>query len=157
MEINNYPDYFIYDDGRVWSERSKIFLKGSLNNHGYHRVFLCVNKKVKTMSVHRLVALHYIPNPENKPCVDHINRDSTDNRVENLRWATQSENCQNKGIYKSNTSGHKYISYNKSINLWKFEKVINKKMTQKYFKTKTEALVYKFCFIVSHQSEAFSS
>lgn len=45
----------------------------------------------KTYSIHRLVAQAFIPNPENKPTVDHINRDRLDNRVENLRWATYTE------------------------------------------------------------------
>ena len=148
MEINNYPDYSIYKDGRVRSERFNRFLKPGLKSNGYHFVDLCVNKKKKTISVHKLVAEHYIPNPENKPCVDHINRIRTDNRLENLRWSTHLENSQNKGSNKGNTSGHKYICFDKSTNLWKFQRTINKVLTRKHFKTKTEALVYKFCFIL---------
>lgn len=48
-----------------------------------------------TKLAHRIVAQAFIPNPENKPCVDHINRDRTDNRAENLRWVTQKENMAN--------------------------------------------------------------
>ena len=147
MEINDYPGYLIYDDGRVWSERSNRFLKGG-NCRGYPHVCFYKNKKKNTMKVHRLVAEHYIPNTENKPQVDHINHIRNDNRVENLRWSTHLENHQNKGTNVTNTSGHKNIRYVKSINRWKFEKAINQVRYQKYFKTKTEALLCKFCYIM---------
>ena len=146
MEINNFPGYFIYNDGRVFSERRNIFLKP--NYERYHYISLSKNNKRKTKRIHRLVAEHYIPNPENKPEVDHINRDTTDNRVENLRWTTRLENAQNLGTFKHNTSGHRNISYNKKRNRWRFDKEVNKKRNCKFFKTKTEALVYKFCFIL---------
>lgn len=148
MEINDYPDYLIYSDGRVWSnKRGGRFLKPG-NSNRYLHVILSVNKKKKIKSVHRLVAEHYIPNPDGKSDVDHINHIRNDNRVENLRWSTHLENCQNKGNYKSNTSGHKYINFHKSLNLWIFRKTINKVRYHKCFKTKTEAIVYKFCFIM---------
>jgi len=95
MEIKDYPNYLIYDDGKVWSKKRKIFLKESINN-GYKTVYLSKNDKRKKFRVHRLVAFHYIPNPKNKPCIDHINRIKNDNRVENLRWVTHQENCLNR-------------------------------------------------------------
>ena len=150
MEIQGYPNYLIYQDGRIWSHARLPgrFLKHAVNQKGYHRVCLCRDGKKKHFSVHRLVAIHFIANPDNKPEVDHINQNTHDNRLENLRWATKSENGQNTGNYKCNTSGHKCIIYHKGVDRWKFDKRINKKIYLKYFRTKIEAIVYKFCFIL---------
>lgn len=70
-------------------------LKKHYNKSGYQIAILIKDGKYKTHYVHRLVAQAFIPNTENKPCIDHINTDRTDNRVENLRWVTQKENCNN--------------------------------------------------------------
>jgi len=101
MEIQGYERYMIYEDGRVWSKWGKgRFLKPTpVNKKGYLGVCLCKDGKSITITIHRLIALHYIPNPENKPEVDHIDRDKQNNNIENLRWATRSENQRNKGAY----------------------------------------------------------
>lgn len=62
---------------------------------GYVYFGLSKDGIVKKLKAHRLVALAFIPNPENKPEVDHINTVRSDNRIENLRWATKSENQRN--------------------------------------------------------------
>ena len=74
-------------------QQSKILKTG--NRNGYLFVNLCKDGVVKSFKVHRLVAEHFIPKPENKPEIDHINTDKTDNRVENLRWVTHKENMNN--------------------------------------------------------------
>ena len=92
IDIN--PDYQVSNTGLVRSikhNRVKV-LRPSLNNRGYWRVTLTANGIQTYHAVHRLIATAFIPNPDNKPQVDHINRIKTDNRVENLRWATSSEN-----------------------------------------------------------------
>ena len=66
--------------------------------------------KYHHLSIHRLLGLHFIPNPENYPIIDHINRNSLDNRLENLRWTTYFVNNQNASLNKCNTSGEKNIS-----------------------------------------------
>lgn len=87
-----FPDYYsISSDGRVFSKRRGKCLQPKKSQAGYLRVGLACNGKIKMMSVHRLVALAFIPNQENKPTVNHINEIKTDNRVENLEWATNAE------------------------------------------------------------------
>lgn len=62
---------------------------------GHRKIVLCFEGKMTRIKLHRLIAMVFIPNPENKPEVDHINTDVEDNRVENLRWVTSSENKLN--------------------------------------------------------------
>lgn len=95
VDIKNYEGlYQITDDGRVWSIKWKRYLRPSTAT-GYSRVTLCKNGNHDTVSIHQLVAEAFIPNPENKPVVDHINTIKTDNRVVNLRWSTPPENMNN--------------------------------------------------------------
>ena len=82
--------YAITEDGQVWSHSHNKFLVQNIDK-GYYKVVFTINNKSKNFLVHRLVALTYIPNPDNKLTVDHINRNRLDNRVENLRWATKEE------------------------------------------------------------------
>jgi len=69
-----------------------IVLSACTNHNGYNIVNLCENCKPVFKQVHRLVAEAFIPNPDNKPMVNHINGDKTNNRVENLEWCTNGEN-----------------------------------------------------------------
>lgn len=95
--IDDYPDYMISSMGRVKSLKNgkEIILKMGKLSKGYYGCNLSNNGNQKTYRIHRLVAQAFIPNPENKPHIDHINTDKTDNRVENLRWVTNKENCNN--------------------------------------------------------------
>ena len=69
-------------------------LNVTMDGYGYLQVGLTKDTKQTRYGVHRLVAIAFIPNPENKPQVNHINGIKTDNSLENLEWATRSENCK---------------------------------------------------------------
>lgn len=74
---------------------NKIMAVSTNNSGGYKRIKLTGNGKRLAFSIHRLIAQAFIPNPDGKPCIDHINTVRTDNRIENLRWVTYSENLMN--------------------------------------------------------------
>jgi len=143
MEVVGYPNYLIYPDGRVQNKKSKRYLSQCEDNNGYYCINLCKDGKPKSYRVHRLIAEHYISNPDNKPCVDHINRDTKDNRLENLRWATKSENGENRCVPKNNGLGIKNISYIKREDRYSYTKIINGIKHYKSFKTLEEAIAYK--------------
>ena len=87
-------DREIYKNNNV-KQFSKSFILKFEKNKGYNYVHLFKNGVRKRMAVHRLVAEAFIPNPESKPVIDHINTIRDDNRVENLHWVTPKENMEN--------------------------------------------------------------
>ena len=150
MEIINFPNYLIYPDGRVYTKYYNRFLKPQLWIHPkrpdnkYYNIRLQKNGKQKQFRLHRLLVQHFKQDEWNPDLeVDHINRNSLDNRLENLRCVTQSVNQQNTGIQKTNTSGIKNISYCKQKKTWRYKKLINGKIIYKTFKTKESAIEFK--------------
>lgn len=112
--IDGHPEYMISNLGRVKSTKRKndIILSTSKKNNGYLQVTLFTNDLGHYISIHRLVGLHFIPNPDNKPQIDHINNNKEDNRVENLRWVTSSENNINKPTKSKINERNIRLSYN---------------------------------------------
>ena len=100
-DIDGYEGlYQVSNKGRIKSlysvtNNEERIIKQQTNHNGYNTVYLSINGKRRKFVVHRLVAMMFIPNIENKPCVDHINTIRNDNNVENLRWVTHKENCNN--------------------------------------------------------------
>lgn len=84
--------YAITEDGEVWSYYSKSFIYQRTNGKGYKQVRLRRNGEQKLYSVHRLVAMTYIPNPDNLPEVNHLDENKENNCVSNLEWCTHIEN-----------------------------------------------------------------
>ena len=110
VRVENFPSYLIGDQGTVLSlnyrgntGRTKEMGK-YVQRDGYQQVELYKNGEGKRITVHRLVAKHFVRKPEGKNEIDHINNDKTDNRAENLRWVTRGENVRNafeEGLYEN--------------------------------------------------------
>lgn len=93
MRSANHKGYTVYEDGRVIGLKGTVLRPGIASN-GYFTVVICAEGKHTTVCIHRLIAESFIPNPEGKKFVNHINSIRTDNRIENLEWCTPGENSQ---------------------------------------------------------------
>jgi hypothetical protein len=88
IPVENFPNYLLNEDGEIYSIPYKKYIKQQTTNDGYKSVTLNNKGKRQFYLVHRLLALHFIPNddPENKKLVHHIDKDITNNHISNLRW-----------------------------------------------------------------------
>jgi len=100
--------YEISTLGNVRRIGSSAILKHWANKSGHLRIALGGYGK---FYIHRLVAIAFVSNPDNKPCVDHIDGNSSNNNADNLRWATVSENLHNAKKPYNNTSGYKGVRF----------------------------------------------
>lgn len=98
MKIIDYKGYKVCDDGTIIGTSGKV-LTPKNNGYDYFSVCIYFNGKKLYEYIHRIVAKCFIPNPDNKPCVNHINGIKSDNSVANLEWCTRSENV--KHAYKN--------------------------------------------------------
>ena len=109
--VKGFEDRFeVSNMGRVRNIHKKNILKSYIPNNGYHTLRIYVGDgKARNFSIHRFVAEAFIPNPEHKPQVNHIDGDKQNNNVENLEWVTARENAIhafNAGLRTSIGSNH---------------------------------------------------
>lgn len=112
----------------------------AIHPQGYMRVGFCKNGKMSSHSVHRLVAIAFISNKENKQEVNHINGNKSDNRVENLEWCTPKENMDHAyaqnlvPILSGESSYSSFLKENDVVNIRNadFKKISRKQLAQKY-------------------------
>ena len=95
--------YAITEDGRVWSYYLNDFMSTSDNGTGYRHIVLSKNGKIYGKYIHILVAQAFVPNPDNKPDVSHLDESRDNNHFSNLVWATKEENC-NMPLHKERLS-----------------------------------------------------
>jgi hypothetical protein len=93
-EIKGYEKYIISNKGDIYIKETMQKMGTYLSNNGYLRIGLTKDNKKTNFLVHRLVAISYLENIDNKIQVNHINGIKTDNRLDNLEWATREENMQ---------------------------------------------------------------
>jgi hypothetical protein len=146
MEIPGYEGYYyiepngeIYSqdrivNGRFWESKKK---NPFVDKDGYYQVTLSKNGTLKTFLVHRLVALTYIPNSNNYPCINHKDCNRKNNNLNNLEWCTIMYNSQS--INTSRNFGCINLS---KWNTYNTQYVSNRKTYNKTFKTEKEAQDY---------------
>jgi hypothetical protein len=92
VSIPGYPKYLLSKEGLVYSKKVSKVMKFDIIKGGYLRVLLYNNDGPKRFMIHRLVALVFLPNPDNKAEVNHKNGNKNDNSLGNLEWNTTKEN-----------------------------------------------------------------
>jgi len=130
--VRSIEKIIIKSDGKKYTRKAKN-LKPALDPKGYYRFAVSeIGKKLTTLKVHREVCKAFLPNPENKPFVNHINAIKSDNNLENLEWCTHMENVNHAikmGLIKmSYTEDERRTFVNKTIK--KGSQIGNSKITE---------------------------
>ena len=127
-KIDGYDNYEVSNFGNVRNTNTGRILKNHKNIHGYYIVDLHKEGTRKTLTIHRLIGLHFIPNPDNLREIDHIDRNRTNNSISNLRWISNSNNLRNRPKFKNSTSKYIGVSFHKPTGKYLTRITINNKL-----------------------------
>ena len=143
VRINGYPDYVIHPCGTILRlfKSKTTELKHTKRSDEYMVVGLYKNGKQKMCLVHRLLALAFIPNPENKRCVDHVRGNHMGNSLENLRWVTHQENMD--GFRTNRPKAITKGCISKKGNSWQWRYYIDGKPKSKCMPSKEKLEAYR--------------
>ena len=139
--IPGFERYGISEEGDVYSFEKKKYLKPTLDK-GYYRVHLTKDEKRYLKLLHRLLAETYIPNPDNLLFVDHMDHDTKNNSLSNLRWVTNQQNNMNTTKQNNTSSRYKGVCWHKRDKKWHSRIQINgKKIHIGSFNSEEEAAI----------------
>lgn len=141
--------------GHVLHPDPQRILKGWLYRKGRLYVNLWKGNKQKHFQIHRLVAIAFIPNPNNHPQIDHIDRNHRNNHVSNLRWCNNQQNNLNHSIQSNNTTGVKGVRFRPDRKKWCAHWVQDGRWKSKSFETKEDALDYRKKMVEEHYDMEF--
>ncbi|PHM73050.1 NUMOD4 domain-containing protein [Xenorhabdus sp. KJ12.1] len=112
VPITGYFDFYrVSNLGRIHSLHSNRVLKGKIHYSGYHSVKLSLNGVITDFSVHRLVAMAFVPNPMNLPGVRHLDGDILNNQASNLTWSSASNGILNSAILAISTATGSHLVF----------------------------------------------
>ena len=142
--IPGFENYGISEQGEVYDFEMERFLKTTLHQ-GYYKVYLSKDSKRYHKLIHRLLAETYIQNPNNLLFVDHVDRDTKNNSLSNLRWCTNQQICMNRVKRKGHTSSdYRGVSWNDQTKTWQSRIQINGKIVHLGYSNNEEEAARKY-------------
>ena len=144
FDLKDYEEYYLINkNGEIKSKRQNKIMKCK-TDRGYLRIGLRKNGIKKFYNLHRLLAIQFIPNPNDYPLIDHIDNNKLNNDLTNLRWITHSGNQRNRD-YKNKSSKYRGVCWDKKDKKWKVAiRIDGKKKHLGCFSNEEEAsLVYE--------------